>query len=1164
MKTNPQCGSLNDDQLLRNVPEMDGYKILGRTLLLAKVGQGGMGAVYRAIHVEFENEVAVKCLFPSIVEENPAVLGRFRREAKLGACVSHQNVVRLFDTGSESGLHYLVLEYVRGETARERVIRKRDSVAGRGLPIDEAIAILHQAAVGLAEAHRRGVVHRDIKPDNILITVDGLVKVADLGLGRAVDSAIDDGVTLSGVVVGTPRYMPPEQWSGIAEVGPTGDVWALGATLYYLLTGCSAYSDSSHAVVAHRIVNEEFPDIRKALPDVAEPLATVINIATAKDPGARYEDAGAFAKALATLTAGEGAFTPLDDREASRSSSRCDLVSPPPAQLITRVRDRVSGDRKSHQGGEQRRGDDRDQSPALTMRVGLTALAACCVLFLLAAGAYLGPSWRAGARRTETTGPVLQVATDNLVHPLPYGEIGIEGTVDGASIVSVTIDGNPASLENGRFRGTLPARNAGSYEAQVVAIDVLGNRCTVQVPFRIDNAPPEITIIEPKEGAVLNTTSVLVQVKAFDDSTVEFVSINGEPAVFSNGTYSVEVPTEPGSLDVSVVATDGAGNDTPTLRRRVTIDTEAPTLELTSPVPEQELAFGEISFEGRVVDASAVTVTVGGMLAEVSEGRFRTRLPAHRVGAGEVRLIARDEAGNTQELVAPVRLDATPPQIELLSPKDGSVLGNAAFDVQLRVSDRSKIESVTVNGTRAAATGGDYVARVECTPGVCALAITAKDVAGNVARISWRGVSVDTQEPVVLVTSPSANVQLPYGPVTVVGTVEDTSAVVVEVEGEAAIVSGGQFRATLPTRKRGSSDVLVRATDEAGNTTELLLPIHIDSEAPKIRILEPTDGDLLEGNVVPVRLTVEDLSAIDYVWVNGREALLSGGSFVAEISAEPGPLQISAIAADTAGNKSAQVRSLVTIAAGTRVIPGFVWTETNTQGYEEYRHNQTNLVFVLIPGGRFVMGSPDTERGRQLDEGPAHRVALSDFLIAKYEVTQAQWRGVAGSAPARFADADGMAPVESISWIECKERFLSKTGLELPSEAQWEYACRAGSESRYHSGDLERDLARASWCKRNSGGRTHPVGEKEPNAFGLYDMHGNVAEWCRDTYDRAFYASPRASGRDPIQDERSNLRVVRGGSCFSPPEFARSAVRLGMDAGRVLHDVGFRPVLTLR
>jgi formylglycine-generating enzyme required for sulfatase activity len=217
------------------------------------------------------------------------------------------------------------------------------------------------------------------------------------------------------------------------------------------------------------------------------------------------------------------------------------------------------------------------------------------------------------------------------------------------------------------------------------------------------------------------------------------------------------------------------------------------------------------------------------------------------------------------------------------------------------------------------------------------------------------------------------------------------------------------------------------------------------------------------------------------------------------------------------------------------------------------------LEMVLIPAGQFVMGSPDAQHDAE-DERPQHRVRITrPFYLGKYLVTQAQWQAVMGSNPSSFrGDAN---PVEQVSWEDCRlfaQRLSAKLGggkFSLPSEAQWEYACRAGSTTRYSFGDQESELRDYGWYVGNSRRTTHPVGQKRPNAWGLYDVHGNVWEWCADVYDTKYYR--RSPVDDPPGPAEGADRVARGGGWPADAGECRSASRITLTPGRPRY-VGLR------
>lgn len=207
------------------------------------------------------------------------------------------------------------------------------------------------------------------------------------------------------------------------------------------------------------------------------------------------------------------------------------------------------------------------------------------------------------------------------------------------------------------------------------------------------------------------------------------------------------------------------------------------------------------------------------------------------------------------------------------------------------------------------------------------------------------------------------------------------------------------------------------------------------------------------------------------------------------------------------------------------------------------------MELVRIEAGEFLMGSPKSEEGRYEQEGPQHRVKISKpFYIGKYEVTQKQWQAVMNNNPSAHKGDD--RPVEKISWYECEEfckRLSQKVGqaVRLPTEAEWEYACRAGTTTRFSFGDSDAVLGEYAWFDEKRGGNTHPVGQKKPNAWGLYDMHGNVWELCQDWHAWDSYENRPNPDTDPTGPGTGIARVHRGGSWLNGPRLCRSAFRGG-------------------
>ena len=258
---------------------LTGTVLSGRYRLESKLGSGGMSTVYLARDETLERWVAAKVLHREISDQ-PDQIERFRREARAVAQVSHPNVVAVIDAGEDGGRPYIVFEYVEGETLKQRIDR-----LGR-LPLDEAAAYAIEIGRGLAAAHARRLVHRDVKPQNVLIDADGRAKVTDFGIARELEH---DGLTKTGRVLGTTDYVSPEQAMG-SPVDARSDIYSLGVLLFEMLTGDVPFKAENLVGVAMKHVNERIPDVQRRRREVSSALAAVIERATEKEARKRYPD----------------------------------------------------------------------------------------------------------------------------------------------------------------------------------------------------------------------------------------------------------------------------------------------------------------------------------------------------------------------------------------------------------------------------------------------------------------------------------------------------------------------------------------------------------------------------------------------------------------------------------------------------------------------------------------------------------------------------------------------------------------------------------------------------------------------------------------------------------------------------------------------------------
>lgn len=278
-------------------PELVGETIGDRYKIEEVVGAGGMATVYKARDLTLERPVAVKVMRREVVAE-PDQLERFRREARAAAKLSHAHIVTVIDAGEENSRPYIVFEYVPGETLKQRIKSEGP------LPVTEAVAYAIEIGSALVAAHGAGLVHRDVKPQNVLIDPHGHAKVADFGIARELEAS--DGLTKTGRVLGTTDYVSPEQAMGEDVTGPS-DVYSLGIVLYEMLSGDVPFKGENHVAVAMKHVKDQLPNIQEQRPEVSNALAAVIERMTTKEPVDRYLSAASAVSDLEDVLAIESA-----------------------------------------------------------------------------------------------------------------------------------------------------------------------------------------------------------------------------------------------------------------------------------------------------------------------------------------------------------------------------------------------------------------------------------------------------------------------------------------------------------------------------------------------------------------------------------------------------------------------------------------------------------------------------------------------------------------------------------------------------------------------------------------------------------------------------------------------------------------------------------------
>ncbi len=305
---------------------MVGQVLSDRYELEELVGSGGMSSVFRAHDRLLDRKVALKVLHQQYTDD-AGYVERFRHEARAVAALSHPNIVTVIDRGEHGGRQFIVFEYIEGENLKELIQRRGPT------PVATALELAMQISRGLSFAHRQGLVHRDVKPQNVLLNGDGQAKVTDFGIARSLD--VQHGMTQTGTVLGTSDYIAPEQAQG-QRVDEHTDVYSLGVVLYELLTGEVPFPGENFVAVAMRHINEAPPPIRDKRPDVSQRLEAAVQKAMAKEPDDRFPSMADFCRELEACQAEEQGATQVitPARGATRPRRRARAVSPWPLLVV--------------------------------------------------------------------------------------------------------------------------------------------------------------------------------------------------------------------------------------------------------------------------------------------------------------------------------------------------------------------------------------------------------------------------------------------------------------------------------------------------------------------------------------------------------------------------------------------------------------------------------------------------------------------------------------------------------------------------------------------------------------------------------------------------------------------------------------------------------------
>ena len=1026
----------------------------GRYELLSKLGEGGMGSVWRAKDLKLKREVAIKRIRGAI---SPALQERFLRETRALTGLSHPNVVTVFDAGEDSYGNYLVMELVSGKTLAQHL---------KEGPIDpsQSVDLFCAMCRGMSHAHKRGVIHRDLKPSNVMLNDDGVARILDFGLVRLEGSG---DLSLSGVGMGTLDYASPEQKQDGGAADERSDVFALGLVFYELLTGRRPSPMHLHKI--------------------ERPWRDVLERATEPEPAQRYasmDEMLAEVESAKVALTHEAVMTQAMGKEDDLRCPKCRLVNSLEAKFCRSCRESL-----------------RQPCPACNaqVRTGLKHCDQCTADIKLVRECR---EVLAAVPQRLQEGLVSETASmvQTLQQKMRSGALGdAAGELDKSAQACLQKCGEQAKQGREISRKAAELEDSESYEE---AQSAWSQAADLDVELREDAVSFGLRLPELMKRRQVAHEAVEFEISAARD---RLTSGELESAMERLRGLSNRLERMPQPWVKPFVASASE------LRLRVSDQIEEAKRQSGASVQ----AWGESEFE-LALDLLRSAARLDRKWAAELASREMESVEA-LVGRGRAREALQHAHGLATGAMA--RRDMAQMSASIADAKSHLEAAGSRF-----ASSQGWIAEV---GAVAAAEGQRLAARARMRRRWVAV-FTMLGVA--IAFYGYR-VWAELQSRIVAVDAEAA---IWGGNLRVLTGVQDESV------RSAATDAAARFERLADAWRRA----VVRG-DSGAAEREGARRVYAECVMQAVSIEARFAGVGQKLGIDAVRSAFSDSAA----WIDWCTRALEwdlAPDLVASIKRGMNPSVTMAHFASGLG---------IELDAGEASSP------------DQIMHRQSGIILLPVQPGVFEMGSTSGEA----DEKPVHRVQITrPFWIGKTEVTQAQYRAVVGRNPSRFSsgsDAD-RRPVESVSWNDAVAfcQAMTKSTLmfgglsycfRLPTEAEWEFCCRAGTTTDWNCGASL--SSRQANCGSNQLKRTVAVGGYAANAWGLFDMHGNVLEWCIDSWDKSANY-PSSVVFDPY-NAGGLLRVVRGGSWTFAAKDCRSSFRNSFEPGVAYYDIGFRVVL---
>ena len=1057
-----------------------------RYILLEHLGTGGFGAVYRGRDQVTEIEVALK-LVPSYLSDSPDELENIRENFRLVAKLRHPNIanvqhlhtIEYVDPVAETAVGvapgdcFIVMDYVRGQT----VASYRRGCPDAKIPFDEALRIAAQVAEGLDFAHSQNVMHRDIKPGNVLVNPEGEVKILDFGIAAQIRASMVSMTGQSRDTSGTPPYMPPEQWTGRPQ-GARADQYGLAVLFYEMVSGqvpfASVFETNDHAVM-YNVVRTQPPT---PIDGLTRSQNRALAKALSKDPNDRHESCAAFIRALG-------------GRKLLRECHAHALRAAGPDALGPATQPRRE-----------------TTSPALWLVIAAILLGFAGWGGLAAYRHYLDMDARDAAdAHTARVREFRRERVQTLLQALQRARE--EGEVRAAAQTLRQLrrldPGNPALTE--------PGASAGE---ELSLAEIIPIRSEAEMKWnRIDHIDrgQGLGEIIDRGKAVLAAANMLYEAKEYRQAMARYQQLIEDHRRLQ----------ELANRRREAARQSDAARGVRSKALQAQADQHAPELmrgarELNE---SGRSAFqrGEFEKADRLWTAAAAqyakaTAAAKGIVAEATtrqayekalENTDRQLLHKH---GGETWAGIQDKEGEARRLADAGDWD-----------RAAELWHKARTDLPLAVAEAKELQATPAE---LPADGGLPAALREAR---AARAIAEADAAKT--NGDWQAVLHH------------ANEALSYAP---------DSQAAKKRRREALDQILPRLKIVAVANGREIEGARVSVGDIAENAT-----------TPLTLQLEPGRKYPIAVRINPHRLE-ERYAPFETVFQAHETGLKTLRAELPKVPVPPDVVEI----------RDARYPPTAELSPGSQGAQERQRTAVEQEFYLplEVRTVHAEIRMRLIPAGSFLRRNGSVQEGDEetAAAGPLDTTVKVDisqpFYVSKYEITRSQWAAVMGDPAEPAGGDDENLPITDITWQQAVEFCTRLCALQevedgtyrLLREDEWDYACRAGTENPWYTGETEDDARRAGWYEGNSDGALHPVGELLPNAWGLYDCHGNAWEWCLDPY---VSATDERTAESPSTNDTS-YRVIRGGGFDSDIDTSRVTHRAKHLMSKPRMNLGFR------